>query len=73
MNEIFRFPSILQSRIQIAKMFFPAHSFMITEADKDVWNTFIEQLGENHTYFSVKWLHAECYLYRRLRSIFEQT
>lgn len=46
---------------------------MITEADKDVWNTFIEQLGENPTYFSVKWLHAECYLYRRLKSIFEQT
>lgn len=43
------------------------------EVDKEVWNAFIEQLDENNTYFSIKWLYAECYLYRRLKSIFEKT
>lgn len=43
------------------------------EADTDVWNMFIEQLGDDHAYFSVKWLHGECYLYRRINSIFAQT
>lgn len=60
----------------MSSFFYVSHNInkiVIIEADKDVWNTFIEQLGENPTYFSVKWLHAECYLYRRLKSIFEQT
>lgn len=49
-------------------------SFIVFPLDVDlsVWNRFIQQLGESDTYFSVKWLYAECYLYRRLKLIFEK-
>ena len=32
-----------------------------------------ERDGEVPTWFYVEWLFAECYLYRRLREIFEKT
>ncbi|GAB0090165.1 Protein-glutamate O-methyltransferase [Sergentomyia squamirostris] len=44
------------------------------DTDQAVWNSFIDNLPEmKKSYFSGIWLHAECYLYRRLRAIFEDT
>lgn len=60
----------LKYELQTNKALIPLNS---EEADKDVLNAFIKQLGENNTYFSTKWLYAECYLYRRLKSIFGET
>lgn len=53
------------------KLQFPV--FEILEADKDIWNGFIEQLDHSRSFFSTRWLYAECYMYRRLKSIFEMT
>lgn len=40
-------------------------------SDAGVWNDFIESLSEDrNSYYSSVWLHAECYLYRRLKSMF---
>lgn len=45
-----------------------------SEADAKTWNEFLEKLDvDKRTYFTTKWLYAECYMYRRLKSIFEQT
>lgn len=48
--------------------------FMLLEddgADRCAWNEFIEALPEDkQSYYSGVWLHAECYLYRRLKSFF---
>lgn len=44
------------------------------EVDKDHWNEFLDTLNEDRkTYFTSTWLYTECYMYRRLKSIFEQT
>lgn len=44
------------------------------ETDKETWNTFLNGLpADEQSYFSGRWLYAECYMYRRLKSIFEQT
>ncbi|XP_067626957.1 damage-control phosphatase ARMT1-like isoform X2 [Eurosta solidaginis] len=44
------------------------------EPDKEVWNNFINQLesGKN-CFFKTCWLYAECYIYRRLSSFFENS
>ncbi|XP_073844384.1 damage-control phosphatase ARMT1-like [Musca autumnalis] len=39
--------------------------------DVDVWNKFITNLPENASFFNVCWLHAECYMYRKMYSLFE--
>lgn len=41
--------------------------------DQDVWNNMLREITPNNSYFSSIWLHSECYIYRRLKSIFEQT
>ncbi|XP_055531952.1 damage-control phosphatase ARMT1-like [Wyeomyia smithii] len=41
--------------------------------DEELWNTFLETLGEENTYYSSCWIYAETYMYRRLNNIFEQT
>lgn len=37
------------------------------------WNEFLLTLDTKKSYFSAVWLYAECYLYRRLKLIFEET
>lgn len=70
LKEVIANISELKYELQTNKEFIPLDG---DEVDKDVWNTFIGTLGENNTYFSAKWLYAETYLYRRLKSIFEKT
>uniref|UniRef100_A0A1I8MGX9 Sugar phosphate phosphatase n=1 Tax=Musca domestica TaxID=7370 RepID=A0A1I8MGX9_MUSDO len=41
--------------------------------DVDIWNNFIANLPENASFFNICWLYAECYLYRRIYSLFEAT
>ncbi|XP_035785651.1 damage-control phosphatase ARMT1-like isoform X1 [Anopheles albimanus] len=41
--------------------------------DETLWNSFIQGLGEENTYYSACWLYAETYMYRRLNNIFENT
>ncbi|XP_017471973.1 PREDICTED: protein-glutamate O-methyltransferase-like isoform X2 [Rhagoletis zephyria] len=44
------------------------------EHDKEDWNQFIENLGdEKNSFFKTCWLYAECYIYRRLSSFFENS
>lgn len=33
----------------------------------------LKDLSKNNTYFSAPWLYSECYVYRRIKSIFEET
>lgn len=37
------------------------------------WNEFLLTLEDKKSYFSAVWLYAECYMYRRLKLIFEET
>lgn len=37
------------------------------------WNEFLLTLDSKNSYFSAVWLYAECYLYRRLKLIFEES
>lgn len=39
--------------------------------DHKMWNNHIREMADKNTYYSAIWLHAECYLYRRIRNIFE--
>lgn len=40
-------------------------------SDTSVWNEFLKSLDESKcSYYSGVWLHAECYMYRRLKSLF---
>ncbi|XP_034099287.1 damage-control phosphatase ARMT1 [Drosophila albomicans] len=44
------------------------------EVDKAEWNAFLSELPHpKRSYFRASWLHAECYLYRRLYSFFENS
>lgn len=44
------------------------------DSDQEEWNSFLQSLPDTHnSYFSAVWLHAECYMYRRVRAIFEET
>ncbi|KAF2012632.1 DUF89-domain-containing protein [Aaosphaeria arxii CBS 175.79] len=42
------------------------------ESDVEAYNTELQALGKP-TWHSVAWLYSECYLYRRIASIFKQT
>lgn len=44
------------------------------ESDQFEWNKLItKDIVPNNTYFTAVWLYSECYVYRRLKSIFEET
>lgn len=44
------------------------------EKDNDLWNSQLDEWTEQqNSYFSAIWLYAECYMYRKLKSIFENT
>ncbi|XP_055382714.1 damage-control phosphatase ARMT1-like [Condylostylus longicornis] len=63
--------SELKYQLQTDKELYPLET---NEIDKSTWNIFLSSLPENErTYFSTCWLWAECYLYRRLKTIFEAT
>lgn len=47
---------------------------LYSEPDKESWNNFIRNMGEeNNSFFKACWLYAECYMYRRLSSFFENS
>ena len=42
--------------------------------DVEVWNSFLQALpSEKNTFFRSCWLYAECYMYRKIYSFFEQS
>ncbi|XP_037029531.1 damage-control phosphatase ARMT1-like [Bradysia coprophila] len=42
--------------------------------DRLQWNEFLSTLNDdNNSYFKTTWLYAECYMYRKLKSFFEDT
>lgn len=43
------------------------------ESDQYEWNRLLKEIEPNNSYYSAVWLYAECYIYRRLKSIFEET
>lgn len=43
------------------------------ESDQYEWNKMLQEIVPNNAFFSAVWLYAECYVYRRLRSIFEES
>lgn len=44
------------------------------ESDQYEWNKLItKEIVPNNTYFKAVWLYSECYIYRKLKSIFEET
>ncbi|KAH8412798.1 hypothetical protein KR009_005799, partial [Drosophila setifemur] len=48
--------------------------FRGNEPDKIEWNAFLTELPKHKkSYFRACWLHAECYLYRRIYSSFENS
>ncbi|XP_017045210.1 damage-control phosphatase ARMT1 [Drosophila ficusphila] len=52
----------------------PLLPFEGLDSDTNLWNTFLEKLPkEKRTYFSACWLYAECYMYRKISSIFRAT
>lgn len=58
----------------IRKQFLFCCHLITTEADKELWNDFITGLPQDErSYFKARWLYAECYMYRRLKSIFEHS
>jgi len=48
--------------------------FRVKSPDTDSWNSFLNGLGEDRRqWFSAIWLHADCYMYRRIWSIFQRS
>ncbi|KMY95698.1 damage-control phosphatase ARMT1 [Drosophila simulans] len=48
--------------------------FRVKAPDTDSWNSFIKGIGEDRRqWFSAVWLHADCYMYRRIWSIFQRS
>lgn len=43
------------------------------ESDQYEWNRLLKEIAPNNSYFSAVWLYAECYVYRRMKSIFAET
>lgn len=43
------------------------------DSDQYEWNKLLKEIEPNNSYFSAVWLYAECYIYRRLKSIFAET
>ncbi|KAK3917379.1 Damage-control phosphatase ARMT1 [Frankliniella fusca] len=66
--------SKLKNEMQTNK---PLEPFHANEADKQVWNDFLENssiaLGRPLLWFADVWLYIECYLYRRIREAFALT
>lgn len=62
--------SKLKYELQTDKDFRPLKTAL---GDETVWNSFLEGLGQDNSYFSACWLYAETYMYRRLNNIFENT
>lgn len=48
-------------------------SIDIFSPDQYEWNRLLKEIVPNNSYFSSVWLYAECYIYRRLKSIFAET
>lgn len=70
LKEIIGNISKLKYELQTDKPFKPLEG---DDTDQRAWNNFIESLDDDkRSYFSSVWLHAECYLYRRLKAIFEE-
>lgn len=44
-----------------------------TSSDQSEWNKLLQEISPNNSYFSSVWLYAECYIYRRLKAVFEET
>lgn len=44
-----------------------------SEKDLFEWNRLLKEIEPNNSYFSAVWLYAECYVYRKLKSIFSET
>lgn len=53
----------------------PFISLDANEPDRTEWNEFLaaQQAAGRDSYFTATWLYTECYMYRRLKSIFEAT
>lgn len=49
------------------------HEIPGDESDQYEWNRLLKEIDPNNSYFSSIWLYAECYVYRRLKSIFDET
>lgn len=48
--------------------------FFSLGTDRLQWNEFLSTLNDdNNSYFKTTWLYAECYMYRKLKSFFEET
>nr|XP_016996764.2 damage-control phosphatase ARMT1 [Drosophila takahashii] len=48
--------------------------FRVKAPDTESWNQFLKNLSEDRRqWFSAVWLHAECYMYRRIWSIFQRS
>ncbi|XP_017078747.1 damage-control phosphatase ARMT1 [Drosophila eugracilis] len=48
--------------------------FRVKAPDTDNWNEFLMGLSEDRRqWFSAVWMHAECYMYRRVWSIFQRS
>ncbi|XP_059608671.1 damage-control phosphatase ARMT1 [Phlebotomus argentipes] len=63
--------SKLKYELQTDKKFKPLDG---NDSDQEAWNAFLRALPDTHnSYFSAVWLHAECYMYRRVRAIFAET
>ena len=56
-------------KISTYSTFFPP-----LEPDKVLWNKFIGSLAsDSSSFFRASWLYAECYMYRKVSSFFENT
>ncbi|XP_050325028.1 damage-control phosphatase ARMT1-like isoform X1 [Bactrocera neohumeralis] len=63
--------SKLKYQLQTDKALEP---FEGNEPDIEIWNSFIQNMDEeNNSFFKTCWLYAECYMYRRLSSFFENS
>ncbi|XP_011184626.1 damage-control phosphatase ARMT1-like [Zeugodacus cucurbitae] len=63
--------SKLKYQLQTDKALEP---FVGNEPDREIWNNFIKNMNEEkNSFFKVCWLYAECYMYRRLSSFFENS
>ncbi|XP_016929507.2 damage-control phosphatase ARMT1 [Drosophila suzukii] len=48
--------------------------FRVKAPDTESWNKFLMNLSEDRRqWFSAVWMHAECYMYRRIWSIFQRS
>ncbi|KAM8713076.1 hypothetical protein ACLKA7_013400 [Drosophila subpalustris] len=52
----------------------PFQHFTGDEADREMWNNFIDHLPDDaRTFYRSCWMHSECYLYRKLYSFVENS